>query len=328
MTRTESNDITFHYPPELFELVSDVIPLLVRSKKAVIQFFQGAGVPTVMLSDWVKKLRTDRDNVRKHEIARSVLERLNAKGEASLRERREILKRITEFEDFSTCWENDRLKAEGLVARIRSVVNVKDSFTRMNVERQKEVEHRRKQSREATEHKASLRKTRDALKDELFALFSIDNPWKRGKQLESVLNRLFASYGILVKEEFTVKGDESEGIVEQIDGVIELHGHLYLVEVKWLKDPVGVPEVSQHVSRLFLRADTRGIFISASGFGAPAVSTAKDALNQKVLVLCELEEVVVALDRDFDLKDVFRVKSHEAELNKNPLHVIRATSSL
>ena len=109
---------------------ADLRQLISRFDAPCIQFFQGAGVPAAMLEDWVKKESTDRENVRKHQIARSVLESLNAKGEATLRERREILKRISEFEDFSVCWENDRLKAEGLVARIRSVVNVKDSFTR------------------------------------------------------------------------------------------------------------------------------------------------------------------------------------------------------
>lgn len=34
----------FHYPPEIFNLLVDTIPLLCRSKRDVIGFFQGAGV--------------------------------------------------------------------------------------------------------------------------------------------------------------------------------------------------------------------------------------------------------------------------------------------
>ena len=41
----EQTDITFHYPPELFSLLVDTIPLLNRSKKDVLLFFRGAGVP-------------------------------------------------------------------------------------------------------------------------------------------------------------------------------------------------------------------------------------------------------------------------------------------
>ena len=45
--------------------------------------------------------------------------------------RRELLKRVVEFENFSTCCPEDRLEAQDLVSQIRSVINVKDSFTRM-----------------------------------------------------------------------------------------------------------------------------------------------------------------------------------------------------
>src|SRR5689334_15097892 len=122
-------DISFHYPPELFSLLVDCIPLLCRSKRDVILFFKGAGVLPPVTNDLVRRINQDRDSISKYEITRKVLERLNEKGERTLRERREVLKRVVEWEDFSTCWPNDRLKAQGLVAEIRRVVNVKDSFT-------------------------------------------------------------------------------------------------------------------------------------------------------------------------------------------------------
>jgi hypothetical protein len=46
------------------------------------------------------------------------------------------------------------------------------------------------------------------------------------------LNSLFAFAGFLVREAFTIKGDEGQGIVEQIDGAVEIDGVLYLVEMK------------------------------------------------------------------------------------------------
>ena len=36
-------DITFQYPPELFNLIVDAIPLLNKAKKDVLLFFKGAG---------------------------------------------------------------------------------------------------------------------------------------------------------------------------------------------------------------------------------------------------------------------------------------------
>ena len=131
-------DIVYHYPPELLNLLIDVIPLLSRSKKDVLQFFRGAGVEALLMQDIERTVVTNRGSITKYEIARRVLSRVNEKGEPTLRERREILKRVTEYEDFSTCWANDQLKAKGLVAEVRRVINVKDSFTRMNLEREAE----------------------------------------------------------------------------------------------------------------------------------------------------------------------------------------------
>jgi hypothetical protein len=57
-----------------------------------------------------------------------------------LRPRREIIKRVVEFEHFETCWPEDQLKAKGLVASVREAVNTKDAFTRMKQERDAERE--------------------------------------------------------------------------------------------------------------------------------------------------------------------------------------------
>jgi restriction system protein len=311
-------DIVFHYPPELMNLLIDTIPRLCRSYEDTLQFFQGAGVEFALTADLWVRLKNDRKSLNKFKIARTVLTRLNQRGEATLRERREIVKRVTEWEDFSTCWESDRLEAQGLVSQIRNVVNVKDSFTRMKEERSKErQQHSSKREAEAN----AVRKRKEAIaqvKDALFALFREPDPRRRGKALEGVLNRLFAAYDILVREAFTLTGDGGEGVVEQIDGVIELDSHLYFVEVKWWQKPVGVDEISQHMMRVFLRAEARAIIVSASEFTAPAVVACKEALSQKVVTLCTLQEVVMLLERQSDLPAFLRRKIHATIVEKNP----------
>ena len=52
-------DNTYHYPPELFELLCDTIPRLSKSKQGVIDFFRGAGILSPLLSGWQTKLNTD-----------------------------------------------------------------------------------------------------------------------------------------------------------------------------------------------------------------------------------------------------------------------------
>ena len=100
-------DIVFHYPPELTQLLIQTIPLLCPGKRDVLMFFKGSGVARSMRADLEAQVTKDRDSINKYEIVRIVLERVNATGESALRERREILRRVTEFDDFSTCWPND-----------------------------------------------------------------------------------------------------------------------------------------------------------------------------------------------------------------------------
>lgn len=93
----------YHYPPELFNLLVDTIPLLFRSKNDVIIFFKGSGVSEQYILDLENRVRLDRQNITKYEIVRVVLNKLNEEGEKTLQERREVLKRVVEFESFSTC---------------------------------------------------------------------------------------------------------------------------------------------------------------------------------------------------------------------------------
>jgi hypothetical protein len=132
------------------------------------------------------------------------------------------------------------------------------------------------------------------------------------------LNRLFKCYGILVREAFTLAGDDGEGIVAQIDGVIELEGATYVVEMKWYAEPLGVKDVAQHQVRVFYRGNARGVIISASDFTAPAVTNIRESLSQITVVLCTLEEFVRLLDQQGDLRSMLKSKVNAAIVEKNP----------
>jgi hypothetical protein len=106
-------DEHFQFPPDLLEQLIDTIPLLVRSKKAVVLFFKGAGATGEDIRAVEADLARDRYSINKYQIARSILTRLNERGDAALAVRREVIKRVVEFEDFSVCWEADQSKARG-----------------------------------------------------------------------------------------------------------------------------------------------------------------------------------------------------------------------
>jgi hypothetical protein len=309
----------YHYPPELMALLIDTIPLLCRSKPDVLLFFRGAGTSEQLLQPIATQLRADPKALNKYQITRTLLEALNARGDPTLAARRELLKRIVEFEDFSSCWPDDQLKAKGLVSEIRRVVNVKDSFTRMKQERdagRAEVQAAAQAERAAAlARKAAIAQVRD----QLFALFSTeDKPQARGKQLEQVLNGLFSAYGILVHEDFKRRDADSSTVLEQIDGVIVLDGTIHLVEMKWLKEPVGIADFSPHLVRLFGRSNASGIFISTSEYTEPVLKECANALNLRTMFLCSLQEIVMLLQNEGDLLSFLRRKSRAAVIEKQP----------
>lgn len=149
-----------------------------------------------------------------------------------------------------------------------------------------------------------------SVKEKLYSLFASSlSPQKRGIILEEVLNNLFEVYGILVRESFTLVKEEGEGISEQVDGVIEIEGNLYFVEMKWTKDPIDVNPISRHLVRIYHRGHSRGIFISASEYTQPAISVCKEALQKTVLTLCSLQEIVNLLDKEKELVPFLKEKS-------------------
>jgi restriction system protein len=312
-------DITYHYPPELFQLLVDAIPRLCRAKKDVFLFFRGAGVERRLYGDLEKQLASDAESINKFAITRTVLARLNDAGESTLRERREVLKRVVEFEDFSTCWAGDQLEAKGLVAQIQKVINVKDSFTRMRQAQETELAKHRAVKEKEAEEKARKKVEFEALRQDFYRLFGQIDPHERGKLLEGALNRLFGAAGILVREAFSRVAMPGEGIVEQIDGVIELDGEIYLVEMKWLNATVGVADVSQHLVRVFTRDATRGIFISYTAYSSGAITTCKEALSKAVVVLCNLNEFVALLEQEQDFREFLMKKVRASIIDKEPL---------
>jgi len=309
----------FHYPPELFELPVETIARLSRAKKGVVLFLRGAGVADEDLAEVERTVATNPNSINKFEIVRKVLTKVNVRGDSGLRPRREIIKRVVEFERFETCWPEDQLKAKGLVASVREAVNTKDSFTRMKQERDAEREAARVREQAEQAAAADRRSKIDAVNTRLAALFGMDDkPHERGKLLEDVLNDMFSAYGILVREDFCRKDPDTSVVLEQIDGVIELDGEVHLVEMKWLNSPVGTGEFLPHLSRLFLRANTRGIFISSSGFTEPVIKECAAALAQKTMLLCSLHEIVMLLQRRDDLISFLKTKSRAAIVDKNP----------
>lgn len=311
-------DIAYQYPPELTQLLIDTIPRLSRSKRDVLLFFRGAGVSENALVGLRQRVDARDTGLSKFEICRTVLAHVNEKGEAGLRERREILKRVVEFEDFSTCWPEDQLKARGLVSEIRRVINVKDSFARMNQEREREASARRDSMLTKQRRQEEDRALRQRAANLFFAAFAERDPSRRGTLAETALNAVFTAHGMAVREAFRVTADDTGVTLEQIDGVVELDGHLYMVEVKFLSVPIDVKDLSRHLVRVYHRGQARALFFSATEFTAAALAMCKEALQHTVIALCMLDELVRTLETHEDLREMLRRKIVAAQTDREP----------
>jgi hypothetical protein len=313
----------YHYPPELLELLISAIPKLYRSKVSVLQFFEGAGVKKNVLKDLYDQVKYDKEKISKYEISRIVLVKINDMGDDALRTRREIVKRVVEFEDFTLCWPSDQAEARGLVSQVRDIVNKKDTFTRMKQELNNAKKSQREQESLEQKRRLNERSARlSTIKSDFETLVKEENPQKRGKLLEQILNDLFSFYEISIREAFIITGANNEGITEQIDGAIEIDGEIYLVEMKWWNKPLGRNDISPHIVKLYGRSDARGLYISASGYTEPAITTAREALQQRILILCELREIIAFLEQDRNIVELLKEKIRVAQLDKKPLHYV------
>jgi hypothetical protein len=308
----------YHYPPEVFAVLKDTIPLLCRSKADLLDFFRGAGVAERDVAHLRQRVAADRNTINKYEIVRQVLTRINEHGDRDLAVRREVIRRVVEFEDFYTCWPDDQLKAKGLVAELRRLVEVKDSFVRMRQERDAEREQRLADARAEAARVAQRRTAGQDLQRRLAQLFGMKDRHRRGLDLEAILNEIFALDGLLIRDAFVLR-DEDGTATEQIDGAVELDGMHYLVEMKWHAEKLGVDPASRHLVRIYGRAGVGGILISASGFTNATVEECRRALAQRVIVLADLRELVLLLERDGNLAQWLRTKIRAATLDREPL---------
>lgn len=92
------------------------------------------------------------------------------------------------------------------------------------------------------------------------------SPQKRGFEFERLLYQLFQIEKLQPAGSFRTKG-------EQIDGMFKYEVHYYLLEARWVKDPVTASQLlafAGKVSGKFL--GTRGVFLSMSNFSKDAPS--------------------------------------------------------
>ena len=66
----------YHYPPDVLDLLVETIPRLTKSKRNVLMFYEGAGVPRSLITDRAEAIGDRENSIPKAAIVRTVLQRL------------------------------------------------------------------------------------------------------------------------------------------------------------------------------------------------------------------------------------------------------------
>jgi len=96
-------------------------------------------------------------------------------------------------------------------------------------------------------------------------LWEMPDPQQRGFQLERFLNGFLEFEGLNPRSSFKITG-------EQIDGSFAWSASTYLVEAKWVKDPIAGAEFGAFIYKIGGKTlDTRGLYISINGYSPQAM---------------------------------------------------------
>ena len=142
----------------------------------------------------------------------------------------------------------------------------------------------------------------DALKQRLYDLRDLP-PQKRGYEFEGFLKELFDSSRLQARSPFSLVG-------EQIDGSFQLGNETYLIEAKWVKDPIGAAELFTFQGKLDQKAAwARGVFISYGGFTQEGLH----AFGRGRKVICMSgEDIYKALGRRIPIAEMIERKVRAA----------------
>lgn len=153
--------------------------------------------------------------------------------------------------------------AQAACAKLAEIADLERKEAAEN--RQAHLDQLRAKEKEREKEWAEKRAKRAQFQKEFLGLCSLTDPHQRGYALERFLNDFLDFEGLSPRKSFRIVG-------EQIDGSFLWSGRTYLVEAKWVKQPVGAASFSSLMYKIEGKtADTRGLFISINGYSDDAI---------------------------------------------------------
>jgi hypothetical protein len=172
--------------------------------------------------------------------------------------------------------------------------------------RDAQEKERENEQRKRDQQAAAKAAAREKFRQRFLALTELTDPQQRGYQLEAFLNDFMEFEGLSPRGSFRIIG-------EQIDGSFSWSSRTYLVEAKWVRDPVdgsGFGAFDWKISGK--TADTRGLFLSINGY-SPTAITALNGKGALRFVCIDGVHLMRATEFGWDLSTLLRIVSRHAD---------------
>lgn len=142
----------------------------------------------------------------------------------------------------------------------------------------KDVERRKKAAQEARAVQIAVQQSVEKLQASLMTLMPELGTQSGGYAFE----RWF--YGLAIYFELEARpGYKADG--RQIDGAVTIEGTTFLIETKFVKEPIGSPDIDTFMAKIESKADnTMGLFVALSGFNDGAKRSASKQRTPMLLI--------------------------------------------
>ena len=138
------------------------------------------------------------------------------------------------------------------------------------------------------------------------------DPQKRGYQLESLVERLFAFFNLQSQGSFT-RNSQSE----QIDGAFELDGQRYLIECKWHKRKTSHRDTDSLLGKMRRSGVHMGLFLSVNGW-SDNVETILKQNPDKSIILVNGDDLRRVLKAEINLRHMLKAKEDALKSSAEP----------
>lgn len=210
---------------------------------------------------------------------------------------------MTRFPDIEQLQEPDRVMrladAQAAVARLHEVT---EQFSGQLAEQEK-----LRAEREANKAQAEAFRRFDddiaALKDRFVQLQSASDPRQRGYDFEALLSELFKLFDMEPRLAYRTDA-------EQIDGSLSFDTDDYILEAKWIADPVSREVADAFAAKVRRKGkNALGLFVAANGLSSAALTTYRESTP---FITMDGGDVFLVLDGRVRLDDLLRAKRRHA----------------